>query len=108
MKKDDDGDGVGDQTAVQAVTGAGANTIASLTTFFGGLAMFPEGISTGVGLIGLLGLSLFSSFVGDQAANVADSITGVTPPGQTGGDGDSSGNGIHYLMLDLLVVMQIL
>ena len=54
MKSDDDGDGVGDQTAVQAVTGAGANTIASLTTFFGGLALFPEGISTGVGLICLL------------------------------------------------------
>ena len=91
MKKDDDGDGVGDQTAVQAVTGAGADTIASLTTFFGGLALFPEGISTGVGLIGLLGLSLFSSFVGEQAGNVADSITGVTPPGQTGGDGGDGG-----------------
>ena len=97
MKKDDDGDGVGDQTAVQAVTGAGANTIASLTTFFTGLALIPEGVSTGVGLIGLLGLSLFSGFVGDQAANVADSITGVTPPGQTGGDGDGSGNGMSLL-----------
>ena len=98
MKKDDDGDGVGDQTAVQAVTGAGANTIASLTTFFTGLALIPEGVSTGVGLIGLLGLSLFSSFVGDQASNLADSITGVTPPGQSGGDGDGSGdNGISLL-----------
>ena len=98
MKKDDDGDGVGDQTAVQAVTGAGANTIASLTTFFTGLALIPEGVSTGVGLIGLLGLSLFSSFVGEQASNVADSITGVTPPGQSGGDGDGSGdNGMSLL-----------
>ena len=97
MKKDDDGDGVGDQTAVQAVTGAGANTIASLTTFFTGLALIPEGVSTGVGLIGLLGLSLFSSFVGDQAANVADSITGVTPPGQTGGDGGSDDGGVSLL-----------
>ena len=97
MKSDDDGDGVGDQTAVQAVTGAGANTIASLTTFFTGLALFPEGISTGVGLVGLLGLSLFSGFVGDQAANVADSITGVTPPGQSG---DSKGDGTNISMVE--------
>ena len=82
---------------MQAVTGAGANTIASLTTFFTGLALFPEGISTGVGLVGLLGLSLFSGFVGDQAANVADSITGVTPPGQSG---DSKGDGTNISMVE--------
>ena len=101
MKGDDDGDGVGDQTAVQAVTGAGANTIASLTTFFTGLALFPEGISTGVGLVGLLGLSLFSNFVGEQAGNFADSLTGVTPPGQSGGDGDGDGgDGTGFTMLN--------
>ena len=87
LKKDDDGDGVGEQTVTQAVTGAGAETIASLTTFFGGLALFPEGISTGVGLVGLLGLSLLSSFVGEKAGQAADSFTGVTPPGESGGDG---------------------
>ena len=98
MKSDDDGDGVGDQTAVQAVTGAGANTIASLTTFFGGLALFPEGISTGVGLIGLLGLSLFSGFVGDQAGNIADTITGVNPPGQSD---DTKGDGTNFSMVEV-------
>jgi len=96
LKKDDDGDGVGEQTVTQAVTGAGAETIASLTTFFGGLALFPEGISTGVGLVGLLGLSLLSSFVGGKAGEIADSVTGVTPPGESGGDGD----GTDFTMLN--------
>ena len=90
MKKDDDGDGVGGQTPTQAVAGASVGTIASLTTFFTGLALFPEGISTGVGLIGLLGLSMLSDFVGNQAANVTDSITGVKPPGESDTSDDTS------------------
>ena len=101
LKKDDDGDGVGEQSVTQAVTGAGAETIASLTTFFTGLALFPEGLSTGVGLIGLLGLSLFSDFVGTKAGQVADSFTGVNPPGESGGDGDGNGgDGTDFTMLN--------
>ena len=97
LKKDDDGDGVGEQSVTQAVTGAGAETLASLATFFTGLALIPEGVSTGVGLIGLLGVSFLSNFIGEQAGSIADSITGVTPPGQTGGDGGSDDGGVSLL-----------
>ena len=54
-----------------------------------------------VGLIGLLGLSLFSDFVGTKAGQVADSFTGVNPPGESGGDGDGNGgDGTDFTMLN--------
>ena len=74
VREDKDGDGVGGQTTAQAVAGAGANTIAGLTVFFGTLAAFPE---LGSSIIGLLGLGILSGFAGGAAGGFTDKITGA-------------------------------
>ena len=86
--QDKDGDGVPDQTTTQAVAGAGAGTIASLATFFTGLALFPEFGST---LVGVLGLGILSSIAGGTASSVTDSITGANR-NDGGGEGNTNAN----------------
>ena len=77
VREDKDGDGVGGQTTGQAVLGAGARTVASLTTFFTALALIPEPSSSIVGGIGLIALGLASNLVGGVAESQVDKLTGA-------------------------------
>ena len=77
VREDKDGDGVGGQTTGQAVLGAGAKTVASLTTFFTALAVIPEPSSSIVGGIGLIALGLASNLVGGVAESQVDKLTGA-------------------------------
>ena len=77
VREDKDGDGVGGQTTGQAVLGAGAKTVASLTTFFTALAVIPEPSSSIVGGIGLIALGLASSAIGGAAESQVDKLTGA-------------------------------
>ena len=77
VREDKDGDGVGGQTTGQAVLGAGARTVASLTTFFTALAVIPEPSSSIVGGIGLIALGLASNLVGGVAESQVDKLTGA-------------------------------
>ena len=75
VREDKDGDGVGGQTTGQAVLGAGAKTVASLTTFFTALAVIPEPSSSIVGGIGLIALGLASNLVGGAVESQVDRLT---------------------------------
>ena len=75
VREDEDGDGVGGQTTGQAVLGAGARTVASLTTFFTALAVIPEPSSSIVGGIGLIALGLASNLVGGAVESQVDRLT---------------------------------
>ena len=77
VREDKDGDGVGGQTTGQAILGAGAKTVASLTSFFTALAVIPEPSSTIVGTIGLIALGLGSNIIGGIAESQVDELTGA-------------------------------
>ena len=94
---DKDGDGVPDQTATQAVAGAGANTIASLATFFTGLTLFPE---LGSSIIGVLGLGILSSISGGTAAGITDRITGATIPEEGDTNVNVEGSNIYQSVVE--------